>query len=115
MNILERRLIMKEEKDRNAATEIPEDIYDISAAEETKKWAWLSNIHPLMIVTGIIVLVSIATYIIPGGNYERREVVIDALGGDTRELIIPGSFQFTESVPQGSILLLKSSEREHIS
>ena len=92
---------MKEEKDRNAATEIPEDIYDISAAEETKKWAWLSNIHPLMIVTGIIVLVSIATYIIPGGNYERREVVIDALGGDTRELIIPGSFQFTESVPQG--------------
>ena len=54
-----------------------------------------------MIVTGIIVLVSIATYIIPGGNYERREVVIDALGGDTRELIIPGSFQFTESVPQG--------------
>ncbi|MEG0292168.1 MAG: hypothetical protein RR495_05930 [Anaerovoracaceae bacterium] len=81
--------------------EISDDIYDISAAEETKKWAWLSNIHPLMIVFGIIVLVSLATYIIPGGQYERYEVAIEALGGDTRELIVPGSFHFAESVPQG--------------
>ncbi len=92
---------MTEQKEQNLATEISDDIYDISAAEETKKWAWLSNIHPLIIVFGIIVLVSLATYIIPGGNYDRYEVAISALGGDTRELIVPGSFHFTESVPQG--------------
>lgn len=92
---------MTEQKEKNIMPEISDDIYDISAAEETKKWAWLSNIHPLMIVTGIIILVSIATYFIPGGSYDRYEVAIDALGGDTRELIIPGSFHFTESVPQG--------------
>lgn len=92
---------MAKQNEQNAMQEIPDDIYDISKAEETKKWAWLSNIHPLVIVFGIIVLVSLATYVIPGGAYERYEVAIDALGGDTRELIVPGSFQFTDSIPQG--------------
>lgn len=92
---------MSEDKERKNTPELTDDIYDISASEETKKWAWLSNIHPLIIVFGIIVLVSIATYIIPGGNYDRYEVTIDALGGDTKELIIPGSFHFTSSDPQG--------------
>lgn len=91
----------KEQKERNPAMEIPDDIYDISSAEEIKKWAWLSNLHPLIIVTGIIVLVAGMTYLIPGGAYDRYEVQIDALGGDTRELIIPGSFHFIESDPQG--------------
>lgn len=92
---------MAKQNEQNAVQEIPDDIYDISKAEETKKWAWLSNIHPLVIVFVIIILVSLATYVIPGGTYERYEVEIDALGGDTRELIVPGSFHFTESIPQG--------------
>ncbi len=92
---------MEQQNNNSVIPEVSDDIYDISAAEETKKWAWLSNIHPLVIVFGIIILVSLATYVIPGGNYERYEVTVSALGGDTRELIIPGSFHFTESVPQG--------------
>lgn len=70
-------------------------------SEPKKKWGFLSNLHPLSIVFVIIVLLAILTYIIPGGAYERYEVAIDALGGDTRELIVPNSFHFTESVPQG--------------
>lgn len=92
---------MTESNEQKSTWEMTDDIYDISKSEETKKWAWLSNIHPLVIVFGIIVLISLATYIIPGGAYERYEVAIDALGGDTRELIVPGSFHFTESIPQG--------------
>lgn len=92
---------MADEKEKITMPEISDDIYDISTAEETKKWAWLSNIHPLIIVFGIIVLVSLATYVIPGGAYERYEVAIDALGGDTRELIVPDSFHFAPSHPQG--------------
>jgi len=66
-----------------------------------EKYSWLANMHPLVIVFGIIIIVAVATFFIPGGQYERVEVPIEALGGDTRELIIPGSFEYVESVPQG--------------
>lgn len=68
---------------------------------EKKKWDFLSNLHPLSIVVVIILLLALATYFIPGGSYDRYEVEVDALGGDTRELIDPDSFQYVESNPQG--------------
>lgn len=66
---------------------------------EKKKWDFLSNLHPLSIVVVIILLLALATYFIPGGSYDRYEVEVDALGGDTRELIDPDSFQYVESIP----------------
>ncbi|MGL5440037.1 MAG: YfcC family protein [Filifactoraceae bacterium] len=68
---------------------------------EKKKWDFLSNLHPLIIVFFIIVILSISTYIIPGGSYDRHEVAFSAIGGDTRELIDPDSFHYVDSVPQG--------------
>lgn len=68
---------------------------------DTGKMSFLANLHPLVIVFGIIVLVAISTYIIPGGQYERIEVPISALGGDTRDLVVPNSFQAVDSIPQG--------------
>lgn len=91
----------EEKKKPDLNQEISDELFDISNNESTKKWAWLSNIHPLVVVFLIIILLSLATYIIPGGQFQRYEAKIDALGGETRELIIPGSFQFTESNPQG--------------
>lgn len=69
--------------------------------DPAKKWEWISNLHPLVIVFAIIVLFALSTYIIPGGSYDRYEVSVDALGGDTREVIDPDSFHAAESNPQG--------------
>ncbi|MFV0516982.1 MAG: YfcC family protein [Aminipila sp.] len=66
-----------------------------------KRWDFLSNLHPLSIVFVIIVLLALSTYLIPGGAYDRYEVAIDTLGGDTRELIVSDSFHYVDSVPQG--------------
>lgn len=73
-------------------------------SEETKKslkWEKLADLHPLIIVFFIIVILALLTYIIPGGTYDRTEVAIRALGGDTREVIDPTSFHYTDSNPQG--------------
>lgn len=69
--------------------------------ENAGKMRFLANLHPLVIVFGIIVLVAISTYFIPGGQYDRIEVPISALGGDTRDLVVPDSFHEVDSVPQG--------------
>ena len=69
--------------------------------DPTKKWEWISNLHPLVIVFAIIVLFALSTYIIPGGSYDRYEVSVEALRGDTREVIDPDSFHAAESNPQG--------------
>lgn len=72
------------------------------------KWNKLTELHPLLIVFVIIVLLAAATYFIPGGSYERHEVTIDALGGDTREVIDPETFEYAESDPQGFLDLWTS-------
>ena len=53
----------------------------------------------------IIVLFSILTYVIPGGAYDRYEVTIGALGGETREVLDPESFHNIPSNPQGFLQL----------
>ncbi len=62
------------------------------------RFDFLNDLHPFVVI-GVVVLITIfATYLVPGGQFERKEV--DVIGM-TREVIIPGSFEYTESVPQG--------------
>ncbi|MFA6075947.1 MAG: Na+/H+ antiporter NhaC family protein [Negativicutes bacterium] len=58
----------------------------------------VSNVNPLMVVFGMCVLFSILTFIIPGGEFERRAVEIM---GVERSVVVPGSFHYVPSVPQG--------------
>lgn len=61
----------------------------------------LSDLHPLMIVFVIIILLAAMTHFVPGGEYSREMVSIEALGGEEREVIDPDSFRFAESNPLG--------------
>lgn len=62
------------------------------------KWSLIGNIHPFTVILIVILLAAAATFFVPGGAFERQEV--DVIGM-TREVIIPGSFQPVDSVPQG--------------
>jgi uncharacterized ion transporter superfamily protein YfcC len=59
------------------------------------------NFNTLVMVMAVVVLVAAATWIIPSGEY-KREVV------NGRTLVIPNSFQFIESTPQGIGAVLMS-------
>ncbi|HUM06770.1 MAG TPA: Na+/H+ antiporter NhaC family protein [Terriglobales bacterium] len=59
---------------------------------------FMSNINPLVIVFLMCVGFSILTYIIPGGEFERRSVMVM---GRMRDIVVPGSFHHTQSYPQG--------------
>ena len=52
--------------------------------------------HSYVIIVGIIVLVTLLTYIIPAGQFER---VVDEVSG--RTLVVPGTFQYVEQSPVG--------------
>ena len=58
--------------------------------------------HTLVIVTAILVLVAIATWLIPAGNYER---VVNELGNT---VVVNDSFSYVESTPQGLFKLLQA-------
>ena len=95
---------MKSNTERpSAADPVPDAIQTLP--DPTRKWKFISNLHPLSIVFVIIVLFSILTYVIPGGAYDRYEVTIGALGGETREVLDPESFHNIPSNPQGFLQL----------
>ncbi len=50
-----------------------------------------------VIVFALIILAAVATWVVPGGSYER---VSEQFGGVTREVPVVGSFTFQESHPQ---------------
>lgn len=50
-----------------------------------------------VIVFVLILLAAAATWIVPGGSYDRIEEVV---GGSTREVLVVGSFRFEEADPQ---------------
>ena len=50
--------------------------------------------NTVLIISSLIVIVAALTWIIPGGEYEKTTV-------DGRESIVPGSFEYVESNPQG--------------
>ncbi len=53
--------------------------------------------HTFVIVYAIILLAAIATWVVPGGHYEREVVEKD---GMTREILVRESFQFQDNQPQ---------------
>ncbi len=58
--------------------------------------------HTIVIIFSIILIVAIATYIVPGGAYER--VVNEA----DKTVVVDGSFQYVESHPQGIFEVLQA-------
>lgn len=62
------------------------------------RWDFLNDLHPFVVIAGVILLIVLATYFVPGGTFERKSVEVI---GMTRDVILPGSFQFIESNPQG--------------
>ena len=59
---------------------------------------FMSNINPLVIVFLMCVVFTLLTHIIPGGEFERRSGLVM---GQMRETVVPGSFHFAKSNPQG--------------
>jgi uncharacterized ion transporter superfamily protein YfcC len=53
--------------------------------------------HTFVIVFGFIVAAAILTWFVPGGEFERETVTVNE---QQREIIVEGSFRFTESNPQ---------------
>ena len=50
-----------------------------------------------VIVFVLIALAAVATWVLPGGSYERRQ---EDVGGHSREVLVPGSFTFQDAQPQ---------------
>jgi uncharacterized ion transporter superfamily protein YfcC len=53
--------------------------------------------HTFVIIFGFIVAAALLTWFVPGGEYERKTVTVNE---QEREIIVEGSFRFTESNPQ---------------
>ena len=50
-----------------------------------------------VIAFGLILLAALATWLVPGGAYERRE---ENFGGKVREIVVPGSYRVEANRPQ---------------
>jgi len=53
--------------------------------------------HTYVIVFGIVIISAVLTLFIPGGTFDRQTVSVN---GIDREVVIPGSFHYTERNPQ---------------
>jgi uncharacterized ion transporter superfamily protein YfcC len=58
----------------------------------------MGNINPLVVLFFLCVFFSLLTFVIPGGAFDRRTIEIM---GQTREIVVPGSFHPVPGVPQG--------------
>jgi uncharacterized ion transporter superfamily protein YfcC len=63
---------------------------------------FMSRINPLTIVFLMCAVFSILTYVIPGGEFERRAVMVM---GHERLIVVPGSFHSIPARPQGFLQL----------
>ena len=61
--------------------------------------------HTLVLIFAIIVLVAIATYIVPGGAYER---VVTEINGQSRTVVLNGSFTYVENQAQGLFAVMQA-------
>ena len=52
------------------------------------------NFNTLVMIFAVVVMVAVITWIVPGGEYERE-------ARDGKTLVVPGSFKYTSSNPQG--------------
>ena len=53
--------------------------------------------HTFTIVFTLVVLCAVATWIVPGGEYNREIIEVD---GATRSVVVANSFHYTENAPQ---------------
>jgi uncharacterized ion transporter superfamily protein YfcC len=58
----------------------------------------MGNINPLVIMFLLCVVFALLTFVIPGGAFDRRTLEIM---GHARSIVVPGSFHYVPSVPQG--------------
>lgn len=58
--------------------------------------------HTLVIISAIIILVAVATYLVPGGAYEK---IVNEAG---KTVVMEGSFQYVDSQPQGIFDVLQA-------
>lgn len=58
--------------------------------------------HTLVIISAIILLVAVATYLVPGGAYEK---IVNEAG---KTVVVDGSFKYVESKPQGVFDVLQA-------
>ena len=61
--------------------------------------------HTLVIIFSIIILMAIATYIVPGGAYDR---VATEVNGQTRTVVLNGSFTYVENEAQGLFKIMQA-------
>ena len=61
--------------------------------------------HTLVIIFSIIILMAIATYIVPGGAYER---VVTEVNGQSRTVVLNGSFHYVENEAQGLFSVMQA-------
>ncbi|MCF8234460.1 MAG: AbgT family transporter [Bacteroidales bacterium] len=54
--------------------------------------------HTYVIIFSIIIFAAMLTWVIPGGSFQREHIALPS--GAEREVIVPGSFEFTQSDPQ---------------
>jgi uncharacterized ion transporter superfamily protein YfcC len=57
--------------------------------------------HTFVLLFIILALIAAATWLVPGGKYDTHLV-------DGKQLIVPGSFHYVPSAPQGVVALLKA-------
>ena len=69
--------------------------------EKKEKKTWNPNPYVLLLI--IILICSVATWIVPAGSFER--VYDEELG---RNLVVPGSFEYIEDTPVGITGFLES-------
>jgi uncharacterized ion transporter superfamily protein YfcC len=53
--------------------------------------------HTYVIIAGFIILAAMLTWVVPGGQFERKQVVVNET---VREVVKGDSFEFTQSQPQ---------------
>ena len=53
--------------------------------------------HTYVIIFSIIIVAAIATWLVPGGEYQRETKIVN---GVEREVIVAGSFEYTSNQPQ---------------
>jgi uncharacterized ion transporter superfamily protein YfcC len=60
-----------------------------------------------IVIFALLILATAATHFIPAGTYQRRSRT-DERTGSTLEVVVPGSFRYTDANPQGLLAFLFS-------
>ncbi|MCQ2969196.1 MAG: YfcC family protein [Clostridium sp.] len=75
---------------------------EIRNEKSNGRWSNFKVPHTLAIITMIMILVAIATYLVPAGQYDK---VVNEAG---KTVVVDGSFKYVERTPQGIFELLQA-------